>query len=248
MKNVCFGVKILTFNNPNKLKPMKEYVEEAIDCVRRQTYPHWKILLIGDHYEPHSEFVQLSRLAPKDKIVAVNLPRSPEREIHTGYNLWSCGGMTAFNFSLDLANELDLTHIANLDDDDIWFPRHLEFHADSYNTDPNVVMVLTHGHFKLPNNILPKHCDAPRPFFDQSPVWPEKMGSIAGNSCNCACSWDFKRVPLRIKNTVETTPWAKQAGDFWFWKEFETMAVKGGYRMVLRPEITVFQRHTHRES
>jgi hypothetical protein len=85
MKNVCFGVKILTFNNPNKLKPMKEYVEEAIDCVRRQTYPHWKILLIGDHYEPHSEFVQLSRLAPKDKIVAVNLPRSPEREIHTGY-------------------------------------------------------------------------------------------------------------------------------------------------------------------
>lgn len=229
--DICFGVRIQTYN-AKKQKPIKEYVAEAIDCVRRQTYPNWKIFLTGDNYEPHAEFKELASLAPPGKIVAANLPRATERETHKGYDLWCCGGMTAFNFTLDLMTELGITHVANLDDDDIWFPRHLEFHADSYNSDKDIVLVVTHGHFKIANNILPKH----------GGKW---TGSIAGNSCNCACTWDMSRIPLRARNSVQESAWAKQAGDYWFWKRFEDEALRNGYKMVLRPEITVFQRHSH---
>jgi glycosyltransferase involved in cell wall biosynthesis len=241
--NICFGVRIQTYNR-KKQKPIKDYVEETIDCVSRQTYPNWKIFLIGDCYEPRSEFNEFSRLVPPDKIVAVNLHRSPEREIHSGHNLWCCGGMTAFNFSLDLMNELGITHVANLDDDDIWFPRHLEFHARSYNDDENIVMVTTHGHYNIPNNVLPKHKDSPRPFWSDT-RYDNPLKSIAGNSCNCACSWDLKRMPLRAANSVQETAWAKQAGDYWFWRKFEDISKEKGYKIVVRPEITVFHRHTH---
>jgi hypothetical protein len=238
-------VRIQTFNNPRRNKPTREYVAEAIGCVCRQTYPNWKIFLTGDCYRPRSEFRKLARLAPPGKIVAINMPRAPEREIHTGYNLWCCGGVTSFNFTLDLMNELGISHVANYDDDDIWLRRHLEFHAESYNSDPNIAMVLTHGHFKLPNNILPKHRDAPRSLFYPSKVWPEKLTSIAGNSCNCATSWDMQRMPLRARNPVQESPWIKHSWDYVFWKEFEEKSAAKGYKMVLRPEITVYQRHSH---
>lgn len=227
--SICFGVRIQTYNR-QKPKPIRDYVEEAIDCVNRQTYKNWKIFLIGDCYEPREEFKEFAKFAPPDKIVAVNMHRAPEREIHTGYNLWCCGGITAFNFSLDLMTELGITHCANFDDDDIWFPRHLEFHARTYDADPQCVMVCSHGHYKIANNVLPK----------------TPLTSIAANSCNCACSWDIVRMPLRARNCIQETAWKKDCWDYWFWRSFEdTVRASEGLKMSIIPEMTVFQRHTH---
>ena len=235
--DICFGVRIQTCNRP-KPKPIPYYVDQALRCVMRQSYPNWKIFLIGDCYEPRAEFAEMSKIVPKDKIIAVNMHRAPEREIHTGYNLWCCGGITAFNFCLDLMGELGITHCANYDDDDLWFPEHLATLAEGFNYPSKPVFVCTLGHYKVPNKILPV-CNA------KDENGNNIITSIAGNNCNCGTAWDIKRMPLRAKNTIHNTAWKKDCWDYWFWKEVEYMANQNGMQMSIMPKVTVFHRHTH---
>lgn len=235
--DICFGIRIQTCNRP-KAKPIPHYVNQTLNCVKRQTYPNWKVFLIGDNYEPRSEFIEMSKSIPKEKIVAVNLHRSPEREIHTKYNLWCCGGITAFNFSLDLMTELNITHCANYDDDDVWFPRHLEILASGFNHESRPVAVCTHGHYKIPNRILPMNnaTDAEGKVF---------VAGIAGNNCHCATAWDISRMPVRAKNCIQETAWKKECWDYWFWHQIEDVAKEKGLPVAIMPEVTVFHRHTH---
>lgn len=237
MTEPYFGIRIQTCNR-KKGKPIKSFVSEAISCVKMQTYKNWKVFLTGDRYEPHEEFLELAKMLPPEKIIAVNRRNCPiERDLHKGYDLWCCGGVGSINYTLDLMVNVGITHCANFDDDDIWFPRHLEFHANVYRETPSPVLVVSGGHFKIPNHILPyKH---------QTEDGKQFVYSIAANCCNCSCTWDIQKMGLRAVNTVIETPWAKACWDYWFWKNFEFEAVQKGYRMAAIPEITVFHRHTH---
>eukprot|EP01102_Stenamoeba_stenopodia_P008113 TRINITY_DN2306_c0_g2_i3.p1 TRINITY_DN2306_c0_g2~~TRINITY_DN2306_c0_g2_i3.p1 ORF type:complete len:504 (-),score=93.56 TRINITY_DN2306_c0_g2_i3:118-1548(-) len=120
------------------------YIGNLHTTLMRQTYPHWKIFLIGDHYENNEEFYRFAGVFPEDKILAVNLPWAGEREgTLVGADLWTSGGVNSVNTGLNLAQEESFFFVAHIDDDDSWHPEHLEELARAYMDFPDASMAYT---------------------------------------------------------------------------------------------------------
>ncbi|MBU6428360.1 MAG: glycosyltransferase [Cyanobacteria bacterium REEB65] len=108
------SVRIPTYNRTKLL------MERAIRSVLAQTYPHFEIVVVGDHTEPQTA----------EALAAVGDPRIrfyniPERPVYPSFPrfYWFSGGIPAMNAALDRCQG---DWIAPLDDDDEFTPDHLE--------------------------------------------------------------------------------------------------------------------------
>lgn len=108
----------------------KAHLTDTLKSVAAQTYPHYKVFLIGDDYSKEDEFFELAEILDRDKIYAYNLDRAVEREKYEGKELWACGGVNASNTGLKQAISEGYEWICCLDHDDVYFPEHLDVVAD----------------------------------------------------------------------------------------------------------------------
>ena len=230
-REIFFGVKIITCNR-KKFRPLKDLVCEALDSVVKQRYPNWRVYLIGDRYEPEAEFRQFAKMLPPDKLVAYNLKgHKPEREIFKKpEHLARIGGNTASNFCLDLMESTGIRHVANLDDDDLWTPYHLECLRDEFVKFPSPVLACTLANFKY-IGIMP----ATTP--DQEGNL--KINTLAANVSHSAVAWDLIRMPLRYRRQLIDVPWDGQYGDADMWLQMEHYIAAHGYSTAISQNVTV---------
>lgn len=121
------GIIIATYQKLDGTTP--QLLRRAIDSVKNQTHEDYQLIVIGDKYEDNTEFEAICNDAKLgDRITYVNLPQAVEREKYAmgTKELWSAGGVTAYNHGIDLGLELGLSYICHLDHDDYWHPQHLE--------------------------------------------------------------------------------------------------------------------------
>lgn len=121
------GIIIPTYQKLNGSTPT--LLKRAVESVKNQTYQDYTLIIIGDKYEDNDEFeVICDSFELGDKIVYKNLPYAKEREKYSlgSKELWSAGGVNAYNYGIDLGLSLGLEYICHLDHDDYWHPQHLE--------------------------------------------------------------------------------------------------------------------------
>jgi len=230
-KEIFFGIEIITCNR-KKYRPIKELVSETLRSVVEQRYPHWRVYLVGDHYEPEEEFRQYTKIIPREKLVAYNLKgHTPEREIFKNPNhLARIGGNKAINFCLDLMESTGIRYTARLDDDDLWTPYHLEALRDEFVKFPSPAFVCTMSNFKY-TGILP----AFKPDEERRP----RITTLACNVAASSVAWDMKRVPLRYRRNLIDIAWEGQYGDADMWTSIEQHCHRHGYGMSISPNVTV---------
>jgi glycosyltransferase involved in cell wall biosynthesis len=108
------SVRIATYDRPQLL------VERAIASVLRQSYPHFEIVVVGDHAGPATAEA-IARVADP-RVRYRDLPARP-RYARFPKAFWATAGTHAANAALGLCRG---AWIAPLDDDDEFTPDHLE--------------------------------------------------------------------------------------------------------------------------
>jgi glycosyltransferase involved in cell wall biosynthesis len=230
-KPITFAVRILTANR-KKFLPVPEILGQAIESVKDQTYPHWRIYLIGDKYEPHEEFLSFRKLVPPDKIVMYNLRNhQPDRFLNLSQKTLSMfAGQVAGHYSLDIIQAMGDRYIANLDDDDLWNPNHLELIYKELCKFNPPALVCTMANFKY-TDILPT-----------TRVQPDnttRIETLARNVAHSSVCWDSHKLPLRYRNLWRETPWSPDYSDADMWARMEHLCAEKGYNIAVVPEITV---------
>ncbi len=91
---------------------VEKYIVETMDCVRKQTYPHWELLLVEDGSRDKGALV-IEEYIRRTGDERIKLIRQPE----------NMGAARARNRGL---HEATGRYIAYLDADDLWVPEKLE--------------------------------------------------------------------------------------------------------------------------
>jgi glycosyltransferase involved in cell wall biosynthesis len=230
-KDIFFGVKMVTCNR-EKWKPMREIVTETIQSVSTQTYPHWRLYLIGDRYEPEEEFRALAGILPPEKVVAYNLKgHRTEREVFRHpWHVIQVAGNTASNFCLDLMENTGVRYVACLDDDDLWQPDHLESLRKGLIEFPHPALVCTMANFRN-EKILPK--------WERMPDGSIKVRTLYNNVVHSSVAWNMRRLPLRYRRRVIECAWAAEYADADMWQQMEKRCKEAEYPVTVVPKITV---------
>lgn len=90
----------------------EQYIEETMDCVRAQTYPHWELLLVEDCGPDHSR-----------EVIEQYIQRTGDNRIRLLTHSTNLGAARARNLGV---NEAKGRYLAYLDADDLWVPDKLE--------------------------------------------------------------------------------------------------------------------------
>ena len=90
----------------------ERYIEETMDCVRAQTYPHWELLLVEDCGPDRSR-----------EIIEQYIQRTGDTRIRMLTYSTNLGAARARNLGV---NEAKGRYLAYLDADDLWTPDKLE--------------------------------------------------------------------------------------------------------------------------
>ena len=90
----------------------ERYIEETMDCVRAQTYPHWELLLVEDCGPDRSR-----------EVIQEYIRRTGDERIRLLMQPTNQGAARARNLGV---NEAKGRYLAYLDADDLWVPDKLE--------------------------------------------------------------------------------------------------------------------------
>lgn len=189
------GIIIATYQKPDGTTP--QLLQRAIDSVKNQTHEDYLLIVVGDKYEDNAEFEIICNDANLgDRITYTNLPQAVEREKYTmgTKELWSAGGVTAYNHGIDLALELELTYICHLDHDDYWHPQHLEIinHTIEKTGDASFINTCsTYFNTHLPSVELTNQ-------IEPSQVTP-------GNLVHSSVCINHRHIPLRYRDVYAET-------------------------------------------
>jgi len=185
-----FAITIATYQRSDGKTPF--YLKRALDSVFIQKYKSFKVYVIGDKYEDGTEFLNLVKDYPKEKIYYENLPYAKERDKYVNPQLlWSTGGVNAINHALDIALKDDFKYICHLDHDDWWNEEHLEA--------INEVVEETNADWVCTKSTYMKEF-LPRMVTDKKYVeFPPTFAGVI-NSSTCI---NFKTIPIRYRDVFE---------------------------------------------
>lgn len=151
----------------------KQYLQRSIMSVINQTFTNWKLVIIGDKYEPKNELDNIINTFNNltNKIIYL-YNTNTERDFVDSTNklhLWNCAGANAYNMGIDYGLNNKFKYFFTLDDDDYWNKNHLEEHMKIYRKYNDCIFVVTKSTYiksVLPkeninifrNNMLPRPC------------------------------------------------------------------------------------------
>ena len=146
-----FCIKVCIF--PRKLDPFFHIPElNSIQSVADQSYPHWTLVVNGDGLD-HSQLSRAREMLersgmPRHRWVLRNTPKSQVERLSLASAtdsqfIWYYGGAGCSNNAFDsmMREPGECTHLAGIDDDDVWLPHHLAAHAETYRDVPDAGFV-----------------------------------------------------------------------------------------------------------
>jgi hypothetical protein len=189
-----FAVSIATYARPDKRTPF--YLERALTSVFDQSHSDFKIFLIGDRYDNSDEFNAIASKFSSNQIYFENLPTAKERDSYTDRKaIWAYGGVTAVNYSIELALKNEFEFICHLDHDDFWMPTHL-FEIDRCIKQVSPAWMCTRSTHMIPNKILPEFHNSSK-FVNAYP--------FSGKLIHSSVCMNFKKIPLRYRDIFAET-------------------------------------------
>lgn len=224
---MTFAITMVTYKRKDGSTPTK--IKRAIDSLTAQTYQKWKLFLTGDHYDNEEEFREIVNFLPKNKISYYNLPFAEERESgkFIGKSLWCCAGVNAGNHCIKKAKEENYNLIAHLDDDDEWFPNHLEELENAYRQFPEAAFVYTRS--KYLGIVLPRENNQKKEYNN---LFPRE-----GNIVHSSASWNLQKIDLLYRNTIEQARIYPADADMW--ERISKLSRQKNLKILYVPLITV---------
>lgn len=169
-----------------------DMITRALNSVFSQTYKNYKIFVIGDKYEDDLEIRSILSKYEDSKIYFENLNYAKERDIYTGKNLWSYGGVNATNIAIDKATSEGFEYICHLDHDDWWYDNHLEVFYDCIKETKSNWMC-TKAFYGHENRYLPNVKTNKK----YTEYIPKPEGLIHSSVC-----MNFKELPFRYRDLI----------------------------------------------
>jgi len=204
MGSVKLAIVISTYQRKDGKTPF--YLKRALDCIFNQTYKNFKVFLIGDKYEDNNEINSLISGYDKNKLYFENLPYAKERDVYTGYGLWSYGGVNAVNIGINKALSEGFEYVCHLDHDDRWSEDHLMEISNCIKS-TSADWVCTKSKY-MSNMVLPtiKSTDYYTKFL------PKGKTLIHSSVC-----MNFKTIPLRYRDILAETGKIGEPSDADLW-------------------------------
>lgn len=201
-----FGIVIATYYREDG--GTRDALCATLDSVASQEHSDFKVFLVGDDYENDEEFQYYEKLLPSNKIQTINLPIAIERSRYgRGLELWSSGGVTAYNFGIKLALYQGYSYIAHLDHDDIWKKEHLSTFSSVIDEFPETACLFTSANF-INSQVLPRGIEIDGQI---RRIAPKPEDTIHSSTC-----LDFSRIHLRYRDVFHETGKAYPAdADLW---------------------------------
>lgn len=238
--NQIFGIVIPTYKRSDGSTP--ELLKRSIASVFNQFYQNFILVVVGDNYTDHGEFSEIRDSLIKDypKVIGewyfMNLRVSHERDTMglTGQELWHCGGAQANNRGIEcLIKDGRSTHYCHLDDDDLWYPNHLEILTRGYNSHPDCKVCFTNAKY-MENRVLPRFGRTSTNEADLSYKESEECLLVPTDTCHSAVSWDLNRFRALRYNSCPDEP-----ADGNIYKRMSNIFLSGGMTSVHCNLITV---------
>lgn len=232
-----FVVPVITYQRPDGSSPYK--LLRALRSVVNQTYPHWRIIMVGDKYEDSTFFDEVVKWIPEDQMEAVNLPYARERDrwsFDSEELLCSGGSHAAQHFQMRL-KKYEPDFVAVLGDDNYWEPDHLETIMNTWRQFPSASIIYTQAMFRdepYPNVQVPLGYDNYPPGFTIENENRRKMNQVL-----TSMAFDVKRLPmLYFRDTDEI-------GKIWpcdmdFLRRVVDLQQELGLRTVFVPKVTAY--------
>lgn len=170
-----YVIVMATYNRQNRKTP--EYLNNSLNSIYDQKCEDWDLILVGDKYEPYEELEKMvndfkTKLAENNKqnqVILINNQEVERDHIKNKVRLWNCAGARSINKGLELARNSGYKYYLHLDDDDLWYPNHIENINKVYEEYENCIFINTLSTYKggylpvekvdiYPNNLLPKPC------------------------------------------------------------------------------------------
>ena len=223
------GIVIATYQKSDGSTPF--LLKRAIESIKNQSHQDFTLIIVGDKYEDNDEFESICN--DKDlegKIIYENLPYAKEREKYSinSKELWSAGGVNAYNHSINLGLKLDLEYLCHLDHDDYWHPQHLEVINHAIETTQDASFICTCSTYfnshrpqtKLTNEIIPLE------------VKP-------GEQIHSSVCINHKLIPLKYRDVYEETG-KEYAADADMWERVGEYVKQNNLKTYLITSLTCF--------
>lgn len=206
MKEISFAIVMATYQRKDGTTPF--YLRRALDSIFNQDYQNFKIILIGDKYEDNQEFVNIVSEYDTNKIYYENLPIAAERDKYKDtWLIWKHAGCAAYNHAISKSIEMGYSYSCHLDHDDEWEYNHLSSLKDAIDK-TNAPWLCTKSHYGG-HTVLP--------IYDSNeeliPYYPTPNSLVHSSVCI-----DFKKIPLRYRNTYEEIGYSDLPGDADLWE------------------------------
>lgn len=171
------AVIICTYQRPNNKS--KEYLNKMFQMLNNQTYQDFKVFIVGDCYENNNEFEELCKNYQGD-IYYYNSPIHFRNNYFTiKINKWTSGGSNSRFIGIKKALDEKYDYYFHLDDDDLWYPNHIENAVNYIKKFPLVDFMICKSNYK--NIILPR---------EEKKIKNMKYNNFIITSCNSVhSSW-----------------------------------------------------------
>jgi glycosyltransferase involved in cell wall biosynthesis len=185
-----------------------DLLKRTLNSIKEQTYTNYKVFLIGDCYENHSEFIELATsIIDKDRIYYENLPVAVERERYPlgGIHLWCSGGVNATNYGIEKCLSDGIDYICHLDHDDYWNSNHIESIVNKIlKLDDSYVFLATKSNY-LNGEVLPKKSNGDCDYYP-----------LNGDVIHSSTCVKFSDIPIRYRDVFSYEGRCHAAdGDLW---------------------------------
>lgn len=200
------AVTIATYKRSDGKTPF--YLKRCLDSVFSQSFRDFKVFLAGDMYDDVREWERLITPYEGSRFYSVNFPTPGEREKYKNDKraLWCTGGTKACNKVIDVALDQEYEYVCHLDHDDYWAVDHLR-HINNCIETLGADWVCTRSTYGKGTVVLPQGVYEQR----MVPFLP-----VPGGVINSATCYNYKTIPLRGEDTVETRGIAIPAdADLW---------------------------------
>jgi glycosyltransferase involved in cell wall biosynthesis len=224
---INFGVRIVTYPRPDGRTP--DLLRKTIESVVSQSWCNWVIYLVGDTYQPSSEFDSFLNFAPSGKIKISNPDLASERFIFNDEKKKRYfGGICAANYCLDWMSRESVTHVAILDHDDIWLPNHLKTLSDAYEFFPDANFVYNAG----------TYCGSPGFPASNCLYQYDNLLPMGGSVLHSSVSWRLDKIPLRYSYSFEKNG-DPVFGDIKMWSDMRSYFKSKNYKFVFTKKSTM---------
>jgi len=227
---ITFSILVKTYNRKNK--DNFSLVKRSLNSILNQTYQNYKLFLIGDRYDNQKDFDYYCSMFPKDKISFVNLPIAKERDDKTltGHSLWYSAGVNSTKVGVKMMVDQGFIYYARLDDDDYWYPNHLQVLADGYKKFPESAFVYTNSLYKKGGKMVRFPPENVKLGYNNLPPRPKRL-------IQSTTSWRLDKINIPPRTTREQG--RVFPGDADLWERINAHCKKNGYKTLYIPTTTV---------